>query len=171
MSKMKTKLDTSILIYTNKKTGIQYDLMGPEQDLNDVTRYRLVTRDKERTEITVTESTFKRWFKKELYVDMDKYEKRKPRKPGKYISAVRREEVAENCFFEFHPRPNVPYEILTPEKTEEMFPNLTINRKEAKVYCSLFPKGRRAYIRLETGNVGIRHKCVLYELDGFKAYD
>ena len=38
--KTKTMVGTSIIIYTNKKTGISYDLVCTETDLNDVLRYK-----------------------------------------------------------------------------------------------------------------------------------
>ena len=99
---------------------------------------------------------------------MDKklYRKRNPSR--KFANCIA--EVEENCFFSFYPRPNMSYNVLKPDEVETHFPNLTINRKEAKVYSDLFPKGRRVYVSRKTGNVGIRHKGVLYELDGFKAY-
>lgn len=168
--KTKTMVGTSIIIYTNKKTGISYDLVCTETDLNDVLRYKLASRDDDHTQIAVTKSTFKRWFKKDLYIDLNKdkklYRKRNPSR--KFANCIA--EVEENCFFSFYPRPNMSYNVLKPDEVETHFPNLTINRKEAKVYSDLFPKGRRAYVSRKTGNVGIRNKGVLYELDGFKAY-
>lgn len=160
-------------IYISKKTEEQFVSAEEsiEISLNGAHKTVYILKKEDGTEKTVTESTFKRWYKK-VEVTIDEVtitrKSKRTRKTVKMNYAAKAENIAEGSFLPFYPRPNMEINTVSIDTAKSLFGDFTIDYAKGIFHGLDFI--RRAYVNIDTGNVGIRYQKVLYEIEGCKAY-
>ena len=160
-------------IYISKKTEEQFvsaeehidvNLSGESKVMFTLTREDGTTKE-------VSQSTFKRWYKKvEVTIDEVTITRKGKRTRNiiKMNHAAKAEDIAEGSFLPFYPRPNMEINKISIDTAKSLFGDFTIDY--AKGIFNGLDFTRRAYVNIDTGNVGIRYQKVLYEIEDCKAY-
>ena len=161
------------IIYISKKTEEQFVSVVKRTDhsINGAPKTVYILKKEDGTEKTVTESTFKRWYKKvEVTIDEVTITRKgkRTRKTIKMNHAAKAENIAEGSFLPFYPRPNMEINKISIDTAKSLFGDFTIDY--AKGIFNGLDFTRRAYVNIDTGNVGIRYQKVLYEIEDCKAY-
>lgn len=156
-------------IYTSKKTGTTYTMKALENG-----KFQLTSTEDNTDIITTTESVLKRWYKKSIVVDFTKAEE-KPKKANRkahtnYRAAKKAEDIKIGSFLPFYPTPKAKIQVIGIESARELFPSMELDYINAFLSCESFKRPRRAYVNTKTGNVGIRFRNQLFEINGLKAY-
>ena len=160
-------------IYISKKTEEQFAsaVKRTDHSINGASKTVYILKKEDGTEKTVTESTFKRWYKK-IEVTIDEVtitrKGKRTRKTIKMNHAAKAENIAEGSFLPFYPRPNMEINKISIDTAKSLFGDFTIDY--AKGIFNGLDFTRRAYVNIDTGNVGIRYQKVLYEIEDCKAY-
>lgn len=160
-------------IYISKKTEEQFvsAVERTDHSINGTPKIVYILKKEDGTEKTVTESTFKRWYKK-VEVTIDEVtitrKSKRTRKTIKMNHAAKAENIAEGSFLPFYPRPNMEINKISIDTAKSLFGDYTIDYAKGIFHGLDFI--RRAYVNIDTGNVGIRYQKVLYEIEGCKAY-
>lgn len=160
-------------IYISKKTEEQFvsAVERTDHSINGTPKTVYILKKEDGTEKTVTESTFKRWYKKvEVTIDEVTITRKgkRTRKTIKMNHAAKAENIAEGSFLPFYPRPNMEINKISIDTAKSLFGDFTIDY--AKGIFNGLDFTRRAYVNIDTGNVGIRYQKVLYEIEDCKAY-
>ena len=158
-------------IYISKKTEEQFvsAVERTDHSINGAPKTVYILKKEDGTEKTVTESTFKRWYKK-VEVTIDEVTiTRKGKRTRKTVNHVHKaDNVSEGAFLPLYPHPNLRINPISIDTAKSLFGDFTIDYAKGFFYGLDFK--RRAYVNTNTGNVGIRYQKALYEIEGCKAY-
>lgn len=161
------------IIFVSKKTEEQF--VNAEEHIavslnGDIKTMITLSREDGSTK-EVSESTFKRWYKKvEITIEEVTIKPRKGHRTTKFNRSTKVEDIKAGSFIGFYPTPKMKIQNISEEAAREVFGEFTLNRDTAFLTIEGELKPRRAYVNTETGNVGIRFHNQLFEIVGLKAY-
>lgn len=159
-------------IIVNKKTEEQF-VSATEHTVDSKVMFTLTREDGTTKE--VSQSTFKRWYKT-VEVEIQEVEIKNSKKTGhkkqsnKLNKVFKAEDIENDAFLGFYATPKMKIQQIGVDAANQLFGEMDLDRAHGLLSAAEFNRPRRAYVNVETGNVGVRFQNQLFEIVGLKAY-
>ncbi len=158
-------------IIVSKKTEEQF-VSATEHTVDSKVMITLTREDGTTKE--VSQSTFKRWYKtveveiKEVEIKNSKKQSKKLNK--KLNKVLKAEDIKNGEFLGFYATPKMKIQQIGVDAANQLFGEMDLDRVHGLLSAAEFNRPRRAYVNVETGNVGVRFQNQLFEIVGLNAY-
>ena len=89
---------------------------------------------------------------------------------NKLNKVLKAEDIENGAFLGFYATPKMKIQQIGVDAANQLFGEMDLDRAHGLLSAAEFNRPRRAYVNVETGNVGVRFQNQLFEIVGLKAY-